>query len=674
MHFLTPLAFALAALLPVIVALYFLKLRREEQIVSSVYLWQEMVRDVAANAPWQRLRPNWLLLLQLLVLITLIVALARPFTWTRSAGGEHLILVVDTSTSMAATDVAPNRLGAAADQARRLARNLPTDVSVTLIAAGDEVQVLLSASRDRQRLGRALDALRAGPGGADAATALELAAAIASGEPGAQIVFLSDGGVTLPERLDSAAELRYLPVGQTRENQAISALSLDPGPTAFVRVNNYGLRTVTRRLLLYAYSPPSVPPLGGDEGGEQLVTARDLTLLGGESVGLTLPDLPPETIALQARLEGQDALALDDEAWAVAPLVSGAQIQIVGPGNRFLEAALALLPGVEVTTISLKDYQDTWTTNEQTNQPTNQLPNQPTTQPTNWLTIFDGVLPEDGHYPPGALLFIAPLRSTEFFSVTGTLAAPLPRPASATEPLLQYVDLRDVVIQQATRLALPAWGRPVIVAGGDETGPLLVSGESDGRRLALLAFDLRQSDLPLRVAFPLLLANLIDFLAPGTRGGLPPTATPGRPLSIPLPPQAEAATVIRPDGSRARLPVENGEALFEDTDTPGVYEVLGETAGENWLVGRFAVNLFSPAEATIAPREQLALAGSGAQTIAASQPVRREWWRPLAWVALALLTAEWLVQYRGGLAWLSALLTTKTQRHQEQPYENKYLS
>ena len=71
MLFLAPLAFILAILLPVIVALYFLKLRREEQTVSSVYLWQQTVRDVAANAPWQRLRTNWLLLLQLLFLIIL---------------------------------------------------------------------------------------------------------------------------------------------------------------------------------------------------------------------------------------------------------------------------------------------------------------------------------------------------------------------------------------------------------------------------------------------------------------------------------------------------------------------------------------------------------------------------------------------------------------------------
>ena len=75
MNFLTPAAFALAALIPVVIAMYLLKLRRTEQIVSSVYLWRRMVRDVEANAPWQRLRRNLLLILQLLVLAALILAL-----------------------------------------------------------------------------------------------------------------------------------------------------------------------------------------------------------------------------------------------------------------------------------------------------------------------------------------------------------------------------------------------------------------------------------------------------------------------------------------------------------------------------------------------------------------------------------------------------------------------
>ena len=68
MNFLAPVALALGLLLPVIVAFYLLKLRRTEHQISSTYLWRKMIRDVEANAPWQKLKPNLLLFLQLLFL------------------------------------------------------------------------------------------------------------------------------------------------------------------------------------------------------------------------------------------------------------------------------------------------------------------------------------------------------------------------------------------------------------------------------------------------------------------------------------------------------------------------------------------------------------------------------------------------------------------------------
>lgn len=642
MNFFTPWAFALSALLPIIIALYFLKLRREEHTVSSTYLWREMVRDLAANAPWQKLRPSWLLLLQLLFLIALMVTLTRPFTWTHTTSGDHLILILDSSASMAATDVGQNRLHEASDQARRLAASLPAAVPVTLIAAGDNVQVLLSASPDRSRLNQELNKLAPGITDSDMTTALELASAIAAGDTDAQIVVLSDGGVNLPEHLNLPSEIRYIPIGTSDNNQAISALSLDAssagqGRVGFVRVNNYSSEAVERRLTLYA------------DG--QLVGARDLTLPATEAVAFTFPDLPGDTASLEARLEDEDALPLDDRAWAVAPLANGTQIQIVTSGNRFLETALTLMPNVEVTTISLADYEATWAEGA-----TDDMAVETEDNPApNWLTIFDGGLPQEGHYPPGALLFIGPVHSTEFFSVTGALEAPTPQPAGSNEPLLRYVDLRDMVVQESAELSLPAWGWPVITAQSDaetSSAPLLITGETQGHRVAVLAFDLRKSDLPLRVAFPLLLANLLDFLTPGNAGALPKTVQPGHPVPLPAAAQAESLIITRPDGSTQRLATGGEELIFDTATTPGVYTVDWEAQGEQWPLGRFAVNVFNPNESKIAPQPNLGVNSGAGQAIAQEHPTRHEWWRPVAWIALLVMLLEWLLQYRGALAWL----------------------
>src|SRR5512135_650421 len=257
MNFLTPLAFALAALLPIIVALYFLKLRREEQRISSTYLWRTLVRDTAANAPWQRLKPSWLLLLQLLFLIALILALARPFTWSEAAAGSHPILVIDTSASMGAMDVKPNRLAEASAAARRLIEGLPNSTRVTLIEAGAQVRVPVSGADDPAAAISALNEVQPGLSGADMASALTMAAAIAAREPDSEVVIVSDGRVTLPDNLTLPGRVRYIPIGQDNDNQALGAFSLQfeaggRSLTAFVQVVNYGTRDVQRRLSVYA--------------------------------------------------------------------------------------------------------------------------------------------------------------------------------------------------------------------------------------------------------------------------------------------------------------------------------------------------------------------------------------------------------------------------------------
>ncbi|MFZ5916747.1 MAG: vWA domain-containing protein [Chloroflexota bacterium] len=632
MSFLTPAAFVLAALLPVIIAMYLLKLRRTEQLVSSVYLWRRAVRDIEANAPWQRLRRNLLLILQLLFLAALILALARPFTWTEGASGQALILILDTSASMAATDVAPSRLEAARAQARQLVDGLPADARVTVIAAGDGALVLLASSRDRRQAHQTIDSLRAGSGGSDLAAALELASAVAARQSDAEIVILSDGRATLPERLAVEGRLRYLPQGISGDNQAIGTLSLELTPggerlTAFAQVINYGDAAAQRRLTLYA------------DG--QLVDAYDLDIPPGGQRAVVADDLPAGAEIVEARLAGSDALSLDDRAWAVQRSASRAAVTLVSEGNLFLETALSLLPGLETTVVKPADFHQSQSTSL------------PTTQPLAHLTILDTFVPLTATLPVGNLFFIGPPRSTGYFSVTGAVDQPAPWPTSADDPLLAHVDLTGVSVLEAVRVPLPGWARTV-VAGDPSPGsgqspgesvPLLFAGETDGRRVAVLAFDLHRSDLPLQVAFPILMSNLIGWLAPGSGAEVPLQVAPGAAVSLSLPPEVEAVAVRRPDGSTARLEPEDRRVTFADTAQLGVYQF---TWGEDARAS-LAVNLFAPAESDIRPAGSLPLVGAGEGGEAAPQQARREWWPSLAWLALALLTVEWLVYHRASL-------------------------
>src|SRR3954467_2553182 len=121
MGILLPLALVALPLLGVIIALYLLKLRRPVAPIGSLYLWESLTRDREANSLWQRLRVSVLLILQLLALLTLVLALARPWVTDAQQTGRNLILVMDVSASMATMDANNNasksRLQAAKDKA-----------------------------------------------------------------------------------------------------------------------------------------------------------------------------------------------------------------------------------------------------------------------------------------------------------------------------------------------------------------------------------------------------------------------------------------------------------------------------------------------------------------------------------------------------------------------------
>src|SRR3954464_4492479 len=95
-----PAAIAAGIVVPALLILYFLKLRRREQLVSSTLLWKKAIQDLQVNAPFQRLRRNLLLILQLLLLALLCLALARPVANMTPQAGKMAVILIDRSASM----------------------------------------------------------------------------------------------------------------------------------------------------------------------------------------------------------------------------------------------------------------------------------------------------------------------------------------------------------------------------------------------------------------------------------------------------------------------------------------------------------------------------------------------------------------------------------------------
>ena len=109
MSFLAPAAIVFAASLPMVLVFYLLKRKRVVKLVSSTLLWQRFLADTQASAPFQRLRHNWLLLLQLLLLALVVFALMRPFLAGNAQESRLRVVILDGSASMQATDEKPSR-------------------------------------------------------------------------------------------------------------------------------------------------------------------------------------------------------------------------------------------------------------------------------------------------------------------------------------------------------------------------------------------------------------------------------------------------------------------------------------------------------------------------------------------------------------------------------------
>ncbi|RYG63267.1 VWA domain-containing protein, partial [bacterium] len=163
-----------------ILALYLLKMRRDKVRVPASFLWPARTEEVRANAPIQRLRFSWLMVLQMLAMAVAIVAIARPQVRQAGLVGENTILVLDTSASMRATDVKPSRFDRAKELALGALRATKAGDRVALIDAGATPRVVFPLTNDPGSMAARIDAVEATDAEGDMGEALRLAGALAA--------------------------------------------------------------------------------------------------------------------------------------------------------------------------------------------------------------------------------------------------------------------------------------------------------------------------------------------------------------------------------------------------------------------------------------------------------------------------------------------------------------
>jgi Ca-activated chloride channel homolog len=608
MNFLAPAAFAFAASIPVVVLFYLLKRKRVVKLVSSTLLWQQFLAETQASAPFQKLRKNWLLILQILLLLLAVLALSRPYVAAKIKPAQLRVIILDASASMQATDESPSRFERARAEALKWVNSLANNDQMVILQAGADTEVKQSATSEKADLRRALEACVCSDGPTRLVPALRMAESLVRDQRNAEIHLFSDGAVPeLSEFDNKALPLIFHRVGKSGNNIGITALDVRANPedsrqrAVYASIANCSSNSVQTELDLLL--------------DDHLLEARPLILPPGETSPQVFFAQQSRDGVFTLRLSAKDDLAADNQASIVSLLPKPIKVLLVSRGNRFLERALRAVPNVELVTM---------------------------TSLTDPAAGFDFVVLDDVTpmvWPQGNVLAIHVANTNWLQNVTRVEGPPIVDWKSA-HPLLRYVGFDNVQVVASLTAKAPSWAVPLVDC---PQAPLMLAGELGRQRIVWVGFDLLESNWPLRVSFPIFIANAVEWLNPANVKGGQLLVKAGDAFRLALPHPEKSARVTFPSGAVKTLELDRNasEVVFGDTYKQGIYHLR---LGTNETV--FCVDLLDAAESNIKPRDELHLGKYTTVVATTMQRANLELWRTIAGLSLLALLGEWWYYHR----------------------------
>lgn len=585
MTWLQPWAAWFLAGLPLIVLLYLLKVRRRPVTVSTLIFWQRVVQEHRRRALFHRLRSLFSLLLHLLIFALIVAAIARPTLDRFVRDGSSTVVVLDVRARMEAIEPdGETRFAKATRGILASIRDASPGRQFALLTAGPQATVVLPFSGNERALRASVETLNPTDAGGALEPALDLAESLLATRQGTrQIILFTDR--PLPETVTRHPSLVVRSVGTPLDNAGITQFAARPLPASpstseiLLEVRNFG-RSELKTNLELRYD-------------DRLLDVKPLTIEPGGKQTLIFPSVPRPAVNARghftATLEAKDSLAADNVGRVWLPPPRPVRVLLISASNVFLEKALSADPGVSYEMLAPDAWNDAL-------------------GPKFDVVIFDDFLPATP--PTGSVLY---MKRSPFDSKEPKLEQPALTEIDATHPTLRLLDFAQTTILHAQPLTLPPpsteWSYAAPLRSFDHA--LFIVGERRGTkpvRMAALGLDLGATDLPLRIAFPLLITNTVHWLS--------------------------GASVDLPTALRAG---ENGSLKngFFPTTRDGHPE---------WL----AVNTFDEAESDLRFAPSSATASHAGAKLPAALTNFSAWplWRYLALGALALFTLEWSLFHR----------------------------
>lgn len=621
MNFIKPTYLYLLLLIPLLLLLYVLKLRRRIYVVSSCLLWEQAIEDMKANTLFQRLRRNLLLPLQVIFLTLAVLALARPFWRGTVDAAQNIILIIDGSASMKATDVGRTRFEAAKSVAEKMVDNLSNGNRMMIIEATSSLRIISGFTADKMQLRNALDEMRPTDTPTDLSSAIQLALSTAKDTRRSEVFLLSDGAGMNMQSLAAArdsgnngGQIRFIGFGEKDvDNVGITALEVaqsfaDPSELqVFISLQNFG-NVRKWPLLLELYRD------------ESLIDVRELNLPPRERRSVVFDGIAGRSGGvIKAVIDVDDDLDVDNRAYCILDEPGALKALLISMGNRFLEAAIRTASSRIQLSVEKPEYYSVGAEYD--------------------VVIFDGFIPDN--LPDRGMIFVNPESDLPFAKMTSYSDDPAIIDWDTSHPVMRFVDLSNLRVDKSANYDMPSWMKPLVES---DKGTLAWFGERDGQRIIVLPFEIQprpSNNLSMLYAFPAFISNALTWLA-----GIDAESRqvkPGDPIRFSIPATAGDQSVIvkKPDGEEIESRPKDKNIIFADTDQTGIYEIVGTGFSE-----KFAVSLLDESESDIEPADKIEIAGQEIVSSSISTVSNREIWASLVLVALILLAVEWWVYHR----------------------------
>ncbi|MDA1049548.1 MAG: VWA domain-containing protein [Planctomycetota bacterium] len=638
MSFATPIALALAAVAIPIVIFYILKVRLRRVPVSTNLFWKQIYDEKPPRSIWQYLRHLLSLLAQLFLVALLVLAVADPsFSW-QLLQARRIVAVIDNSASMRAADVQPSRFEAAIEAALATAEGLRFRDEMAIVLAGPEPEVVIGMSGHVPTLKRALRSIKISDNPTQLDSAIALGQQLIGEHPHGEILVFTDGCTQNSSLLPPPSSLTYRVFGSTEAgNIGITQFQvrrslIDPlGYEVLAVVKNASSQAVKGRLELELSGiPVDVLPLDLPPDGVFSRTLEKTSLEGGLLVAKLTEIGAAEDADESATNDKADqaefnALATDDQAWAVLPPREVQDVLIVTPGNLFLQKVFEANPLVRVTIE--KDFPAAW--------------------PNNSIIVLHQNVPDK--LPNGDLFIVDPLNSCDAWEVGESLANPIITEQDKDSPLMTHVRLDNVLMPEAKQLKFAEL--PHVLAGSLSGEAVYAEVKRSGGKCLVLSVDINEGDLAFRTAFPIMVTNLLGWFA-GQTGELRESLATGSMTEVDVAdaelPSTGACQLLSPAGESQMLSARGLKDAPHLAIPPlhecGIWRITNGSADDAEPLMELAVNLANDAETDLrTPRELLK---EEPQTVLAGWFTRPIWFYLVAVACLVTVSEWWLYQRR----------------------------